>query len=116
MDADTIAPVSETSWWDYVQKVSEGAEQTAIAERAAINKTTVWRWKTRNATDHEGAIRFARAYGRPITEALLAAGLIGEDEANLREVRIRINPADLDADELAEETKRFIDEMRSRMS
>lgn len=115
MDAVRIASVTD-AWWEYVEQKAAGDSQADIARKLGVNKTTIWRWKDqRSSADHEMAIRFARAYNLPVAEALVAAGHITEDEAKLTEVRVRIEPSDLDADELAAETKRFVDEMRSRI-
>ncbi len=107
--------MSET-WWQYVERVSGSEGQAAIARKIGVNKTTAWRWKDTGASaDHAVAIRTARVYGRPVTEALAAAGHITYAEADLREVQVKVDPSKLGADELAEETKSFVDEMRRRL-
>lgn len=88
------------SWWAYVQKVTGGAAQTAIAERAGIAQSSVNRWKT-VIPKSENVISFARAYGRPPLEALQAAGLVSDEDIEL--TKVPIDYAELTDAELAAE-------------
>lgn len=110
MGADTIASVSETSdWWDYLERVSGSESQAAIARRLDVDKTTVWRWKANGAIpDTDTVIRVARTYGRPVAEALVAAGSITPDEARVTQVEVKTTPAELSTDELLDEVRRRI--------
>lgn len=95
------------TWWQYVQRVTGGASQAAIARAVQVDKSTVWRWTKNTASPiPEVAIRFARAYGRPVTEALVAAGAITADEAGVTTVVVRTKPSELGDDELIEEVRR----------
>jgi len=95
------------TWWQYVQRVTEGATQASIAEAVGVDKATVWRWRSgKSAPKPEVAIRLARVYGRPVAESLVAAGAITAEEASITEVVIQANPEDLDDDELIEEIRR----------
>lgn len=92
-------------WWEYVQKVTGGAKQTAIAERTGIAQSSVNRWQT-VIPKSENVISFAKAYNRPPLEALLAAGIVNDDDVALTQV-----PADLaevDTDALLAEVRRRI--------
>lgn len=103
MNAVTLATVSET-WWQYVEQMAGDDSQAEIARKIGVNKTTVWRWKDPDVSvDPAVAIRFARTYRRPVTEALIAAGLITQQEADLREIRIELDVSTLSNEELAAE-------------
>ena len=109
MRAYTLSCMAE-SWWQYVERVSEGATQVAIAAAAGVDKATVYRWKAAiSLPKPEIAIRLARAYQRPVTEALVAAGAITAEEAALTEVVIEANVRDLDNQALVEEIKRRLE-------
>ena len=84
------------SWWGYVQKVTDGASQTAIAERAGIAQSSVNRWKT-VIPKSENVISFAKAYGRPPLEALLAAGIVSDEDVNLTQVPANLSEVETDA-------------------
>lgn len=98
--------VTET-WWQYVERISAGATQVAIGAAAEVDKVTVWRWKAeRAAPSAEVVIRLARAYGRPVVEALVASGAITADEADVTEIIMEASPIDLADDELISEIRR----------
>ncbi|MGA4989958.1 helix-turn-helix domain-containing protein [Nonomuraea bangladeshensis] len=75
------------AWWDYVQKITEGASQPAIAERVGIAQSSVNRWKT-VIPKSENVISFAKAYGRPPLEALQAAGLVSDEDVAITQVSL----------------------------
>lgn len=93
---------AETRWWAYVQNVAgRDVPNREIADRVGIDKANVSRWKGGARPDVYFAIKFARAYCRPVIEALVEGDYITEEEANLREVPVRT--ADLTTVALAEE-------------
>lgn len=95
------------TWWQYVERVSAGATQVAIADATDVTTSTVWRWKAGKATPSpEVAIRLARAFGRPPAEALAASGAITHDEAGITEVVVESNLSDLDDEDLIAEVRR----------
>lgn len=95
------------TWWQYVQRVTGGETQAAIARAVEVDKTTVWRWtKNRANPIPEVAIRFARAYGRPIAEALVAAGAITAEEASVTTVIQKTEVSDIDDEDLIQEVRR----------
>lgn len=108
MGADTIASVSETDgWWAYLERISGSESQAAIARRLDVDKTTVWRWKANGVVpDTATVIRIARTYGRPVAEALAAAGYITPEEAAVTETIVKTTPAELTTDELLDEIRR----------
>lgn len=79
------------TWWEYVQSVTNGATNTDIAAKVGIDKSAITRWRKGSGVDPLFAVKFARAYGRPVTEALWKSGLITEEEADLREVKVGIS-------------------------
>jgi len=100
------------NWWSYVQKVTGGATQTAIAERTGIAQSSVNRWKT-VIPRSENVIAFAKAYRRPPLEALMAAGLVSDEDIELTQVPR--DYAELTAEELVAEMGRIAAEMRRRI-
>ncbi|MGW4426398.1 helix-turn-helix domain-containing protein [Streptosporangium sp. NPDC004631] len=91
------------TWWQYVERITSGATQRAIAATIDVDKATVWRWKTGTAPSPEAVIRLARAYQRPIVEALVASGAITPEEADIRHVAVAPNLSELDDEELVDE-------------
>lgn len=105
------------TWWQYVERISGGATQVAIGAAAGVDKVTVWRWKAERATPSaEVVIRLARAYGRPVVEALVASGTITAEEADVTEVIVEASRTDLTDDELISEMHELISETRRRMA
>ena len=78
--------MNESKWWNYVQAVTGGARIKDIADRVGIDKSNVSRWGNGARPAADFAVSFARAYGRPATEALAAASYITEPEAQLQPV------------------------------
>ncbi|MEU8271241.1 NUDIX domain-containing protein [Sphaerisporangium sp. NPDC049002] len=101
------------TWWQYVERVAAGATQVSIAGAAGVKPSTVWRWKAGATPSTEVAIRLARAYGRPIAEALAAAGVITPGEAGVTEVVVTMSPSELDDDDLIREVRRRMTRYRS---
>jgi transcriptional regulator with XRE-family HTH domain len=98
-----------TGWWSYVERIGNYAQQKDIAERAGIDAAALSRWKTeltrRPRAEH--VVKFARAYNRPPTEALVAAGFITKDEA-ADTIEVHHGPDALaDAELLAELARRL---------
>jgi transcriptional regulator with XRE-family HTH domain len=99
------------SWWQYVERVTQGATQVAIAAAAGVDKATIYRWKAGiSLPKPEIAIRLARAYRRPVTEALVASGAITAEEAALTEVVVEADVRDLANEALVEEIKRRLED------
>lgn len=68
-------------WIDYVNKTAAGATQSAIGYKIGVSAATISRWAT-FAPRPENVASFARAYGRPVLEAFIAAGFLTAEEAN----------------------------------
>ncbi|MFC7103897.1 helix-turn-helix domain-containing protein [Nonomuraea rubra] len=95
-----------------MQKITGAASQPAIAERVGIAQSSVNRWKT-VIPKSENVIAFAKAYNRPPLEALLAAGLVSEEDIELTQVPR--DYAEMTAEELVTEMGRIAAEMRRRI-
>lgn len=68
-------------WWEYVKEVSGDDSVRKIAEKmgGVVHPSTVDRWD-KVTPDGKNAAAFARAYGRPAQEALVAAGVLNPEE------------------------------------
>lgn len=96
--------MSKTSWWDYVQSVTNGASGRDIAARVDFDPSAVSRWKKGESPRWDFVLKFARAYNRNVLEALVEAGMLTDAEANLREVKVGVS--DLTTEQLLEEALR----------
>lgn len=73
------------SWWAYVERVTGDDDGVTIAGKLQVNQSTVSRWRTSDTPGKvENVVALARAYGRPVLEALLAAEFLTEQEARVR--------------------------------
>lgn len=101
----------ENQWWTYVVQVAGDVQYKDIADRAGFDKSNVTRWKGGANADPLFVVKFARAYGRPVAEALVASGLITAEEASVTEIRVGIQDA-LDSasdDDLIDALRRRLD-------
>ncbi len=85
--------MNESKWWSYVSKTTGNEKIREIADKVGIDKSNVSRWSNGSRPAADFAVSFARAYGRPVAEALAAASYITEEEANLRTVTIGLDEA-----------------------
>ena len=71
------------SWSAYVRRIAGGLTQEKIAERTGLAQTNVGRWlrAAPGAPKAESVIVFARAFGQPPIEALIAAGYLDAADA-----------------------------------
>lgn len=73
------------SWWEYVERHAPGWTQVDIARAAEVSSPTVSRWASgKQGVDPLPAARLARAFGRPVLEAFIAAGYLTAAEAGER--------------------------------
>lgn len=92
------------TWFDWLQKVSQGATPTAIARHLQTQPSTVTRWRDGSSPSTEQASAAAHAYGRPVLEAFVAAGFLTDEEAGASPAVL----SDLTTDELFEELRRRV--------
>ncbi|WP_131104061.1 helix-turn-helix transcriptional regulator [Ornithinimicrobium sufpigmenti] len=69
------------SWWDYVERVANTTRQRDIQDRTGIDASNFSRWKTGQTPRPALVAQFARAYGRPVLEAFVAAEFLTPEEA-----------------------------------
>lgn len=81
-----VQPAGETRWWKFVEETTRGAKQTEIAARADIDQSHISRWYRGYPPSVQFVTRFARAYGVNVQQALVEAGMITEEEADLHTV------------------------------
>ncbi|ATW60824.1 immunity repressor [Gordonia phage BENtherdunthat] len=73
--------MTEPRWWSYFKRIAGTETGRVIAEAAQVSEPQVSRWKSgKNRPDAEALITFARHYGRPPVEAIVAAGYLSPDE------------------------------------
>ena len=92
------------TWWEYVSKTAPTDTNDAIARAAGVTAPTVSRWRTFTPRP-EAVSAFARAYGRPVLEAFIAAGFLTPEEAG-ETPSAPPSLASLDDDELLAEVRR----------
>lgn len=73
------------SWMDYVRQHG-GSVNTEIAKRVGVTPQSIGRWHA-SEPKPELVRAFAKAYGRPVLEAFVAAGLLTAEDANEQVVR-----------------------------
>lgn len=93
--------MTANSWWTYVEGTLDGDSALEAGRRAGFDSSAFTRWKKGARPDVDFVVKFARAYGRPVVEAIAAAGFITEAEADLREVQVGLH--ELSDLELAQE-------------
>lgn len=72
------------SWWTYVVRTSGTESPKAMQDATKIDGPNFSKWKSGQVPRAETVARFARAYGRPVLEAFVAAGFLTEAEAKVR--------------------------------
>jgi transcriptional regulator with XRE-family HTH domain len=98
----------ETRWIAYVVQHADGLPQAAISRRTKIAQPTLSRWLSgEREPDARAVVRFARAFGLNVIEALVAAEVITDDEARMKPQRRLVRDASkLSTDELVAELSR----------
>ncbi len=94
------------SWSAYVRRVTGGLKQAKIAEKTGLAQTNVGRWLRGDpgAPKADSVIAFARAFGQPPVEALVAAGYLTEAEAAAKSRTLLVEYSD----------RELLDELRRR--
>ena len=68
------------TWWAYVQQHAGHEKQNAVGKKVGISGASIGRWEA-SAPKPQHVAAFARAYGRPVLEAFIAAGYLTAEEA-----------------------------------
>lgn len=88
-------------------EIAGTTKQKEIADRAGIDQSHLSRWKDGYPPSVPFIIKIAEAYGRNVLEAFVAAEILTDEQAQLREVRVT-DPDELtDAEVLEQVRKRF---------
>lgn len=105
--SNSQAGTSNTRWYDYVMRVTEGMTARDAAARAGFDESAMTRWKKGLNVHPKFVVQFARAFHQNVLLALAECGLITDEEANLHEVRIGVE--DMSTHQLLEELASRID-------
>lgn len=68
------------TWWNYVRETAGTDNQADIARKVGVSQPSISQWRT-STPKPESVRAFAQAYGRPVVEAVIAAGILTEKEA-----------------------------------
>ena len=106
--------MTENRWWSYIEKTLGGMSALEAGRRAGFDSSAFTRWKKGARPDIEFVVKFARAFGRPVVEAIAEAGFITDDEAGLKYVTVGTQEALAAADprSLVEEVFRRMTEAK----
>ena len=85
-------------------RVQMRGTQRELSERAGVNEGTISRWLSDAVPDPRDVIKFARNLGQSPVEALVMAGYLTPDEANV--VVSELSLSDFDEIVLLDELKR----------
>lgn len=73
------------SWATYLKEHTQGEVGRVTAEKLGVTESNISRWRRGGQVpDARHVVQFARVYGRPVLEALVAAEFITEAEAKVR--------------------------------
>ena len=107
-EATQIGLTVNGMWWTYVTEITAGATLESIARQVNVSQGTVSRWQA--STPKPGTVAaFAKAYGRPVLEAFVAAGFLTPEEASEQPSQ-RHPITTYDDDELVEDILRRLHE------
>lgn len=95
------------SWWEYVVQTSGTDSPKAMQAITGVDSPNFSRWKAGHVPKADMVADFARAYGRPVLEAFIAARFLTAEEARERP------SAAPSLDTLEDE--QLLDEIRRRM-
>jgi transcriptional regulator with XRE-family HTH domain len=96
------------TWSEYVTRVAPGTKE-AIARAIGVSQATVSRWQ-KSRPDPANVAAFARAYGRPVLEAFIAAEFLTPVEAGVSPGSVMPSMRDLSDGDLLKEIERRMKE------
>ncbi|WP_141575962.1 helix-turn-helix transcriptional regulator [Actinomadura sp. WMMA1423] len=73
--------MTDRTWWQYVVRHAGTENQSEIARRIGRDQSSLNKWPQGAKPRVESVRAFAEAYRRPILEAMVAAGILSEEEA-----------------------------------
>lgn len=71
-------------WWAFVTDLLAGDTPADAERKSGIGRSNFTRWKQGRDVEPEMAVALTRKYGGNVLEALVACGLITQEEARLR--------------------------------
>ena len=77
-----------TTWWKYAQELIGEDSRIAAARKAGFDKSAFTRWEGGANADPAFVVKLARAYEGNVLHALVASGLITEEEAQTKTVTV----------------------------
>lgn len=105
-----------TTWSDFVRETIGDLPNKAAAERLGVSDSTVGNWVRGDHFSQPDArlvIRFARTFGQPLPEAMVAAGYGEENEYHETVLTMRAF-TEMTADEIDEVLEEAVAEKRRR--
>ena len=93
------------TWSAYVRRTSGGLTQVQIAEKTGLAQTNVGRWLRGDPglPKADSVIHFAKSFGQPAVEALIAAGYLDVDDAA---ATVRVPLSEYSTSEIFDEARR----------
>ncbi|MBO2461124.1 helix-turn-helix transcriptional regulator [Spirillospora sp. NPDC000708] len=73
--------MTDRTWWEYVVRTAGTDNQSEIARKIGRDQSSLNKWPQGAKPRVESVRAFADGYGRPILEAMVAAGILTEEEA-----------------------------------
>ena len=97
-------------WCEYVRRIAGGLNQLEIAAKTGLAQTNIGRWMRGEhvVPKAESVVAFARAFGEPPVEALVAAGYITAEEAGAKARRQRTPLSEYSEEELVDDLRRRV--------
>lgn len=78
--------MAETRWWRFVEGTLDGMSALEAGRRAGFDSSAFTRWKRGARPDVAFVVKFARAFGQNVVQALAEAEFITDAEADTRDV------------------------------
>ncbi|MGN6200495.1 hypothetical protein [Humibacter sp.] len=95
-------------WWTYVEKTMDGDSALEAGRKAGFDSSAFTRWKKGGGVDVYFVVKFARAYGQNVIQALAEAEFITDEEAGIRQVTVGVQ--DISDGELIAEVARRLEQ------
>lgn len=104
-------PERET-WWGYVQRIAGHVPHKDIAAKVQLHSSRLTGWQKGERPSAEAAAEFARAYRRPVLEALVIAGYVRADETGGDVIEVGVSLREWSDDDLVREVMQRLSEYR----
>jgi transcriptional regulator with XRE-family HTH domain len=77
----SVCTMPTESFWEYVTRIAGDQQNREIAQSIGVDASAISRWRAGEQPRVRTVIAFARGYGRPAVEALIAAGYLEMSDA-----------------------------------